>query len=95
LNIFPDGGWRGLRVYGIVVRWGKLKPDELVDLGRGGEMAAVPWSAATCSLARCTSDHAGPPTNMGDGWETKRRRGPGNHWIYFETRMPGTLRKIE
>jgi len=33
--------------------------------------------------------------NMGDGWETKRRRGPGYDWIILKLGLPGTIRKIE
>ncbi len=32
---------------------------------------------------------------MGDGWETKRRRGPGYDWIILKLGSPGTIRKIE
>ena len=32
---------------------------------------------------------------MGDGWETKRRRGPGYDWIILKLGLPGTIRKIE
>src|SRR5580765_6016336 len=37
----------------------------------------------------------GDATHMGDGWETKRRRGPGHDWIILKLGLPGTLRKIE
>jgi len=32
---------------------------------------------------------------MGDGWETARRRGPGNDWVVFELGKPGTIEEIE
>jgi len=32
--------------------------------------------------------------NMGDGWETKRRRGPGHDWVILRLGVPGTIRKI-
>src|SRR5260370_37351658 len=35
------------------------------------------------------------PKNMGDGWETKRRRGPGHDWIILKLGAPGSIRKIE
>jgi allantoicase len=32
---------------------------------------------------------------MGDGWETKRRRGPGHDWAIVRLAAPGTIRRIE
>jgi allantoicase len=37
----------------------------------------------------------GRSENMGDGWETKRRRGPGYDWIILKLGKPGSIRKIE
>ena len=37
----------------------------------------------------------GRSENMGDGWETKRRRGPGYDWIILKLGSPGTIQKIE
>ena len=37
----------------------------------------------------------GRSENMGDGWETKRRRGPGYDWIILKLGLPGTIRKVE
>jgi allantoicase len=33
--------------------------------------------------------------NMGDGWETRRRREPGNDWIILKLGAPGFVDKIE
>ena len=33
--------------------------------------------------------------NMGDGWETARRRGPGNDWVIFELGHPGVIEHVE
>jgi allantoicase len=33
--------------------------------------------------------------NMGDGWETKRRRGPGHDWVVLKLGVPGIIRRIE
>ncbi|MFN2508722.1 MAG: allantoicase [Chthoniobacterales bacterium] len=96
LNIFPDGGVARLRVYGIVVPdWSKLKPSELVDLA-AVENGGVPLA---CSDMFFSSMHnlimPGRSQNMGDGWETKRRRGPGHDWIILKLGRPGTIRKLE
>jgi allantoicase len=32
---------------------------------------------------------------MGDGWETKRRRGPGHDWVILELGVPGTIHRVE
>jgi allantoicase len=32
--------------------------------------------------------------NMGDGWETKRRRDDGNDWAVIKLGLPGTIRKV-
>ena len=33
--------------------------------------------------------------NMGDGWETRRRRGPGHDWAIVKLGAPGTIRRVE
>ncbi|WP_439953005.1 hypothetical protein, partial [Escherichia coli] len=37
----------------------------------------------------------GRGVNMGDGWETRRRREPGNDWCVIALANPGRIRKIE
>jgi allantoicase len=96
LNIIPDGGVARLRTYGTVVPdWSKLKPGELVDLA-AVENGGVPLA---CSYMFFSSMNnlimPGRSENMGDGWETKRRRGPGYDWIIVKLGLPGTIRKIE
>ena len=96
LNIFPDGGVARLRIYGIVaVDWSKYKKDDLIDLAaveNGG-------AALMCSDMFFSSMNnlimPGRAENMGDGWETKRRRGPGHDWIILKLGKPGTVKKIE
>jgi allantoicase len=52
----------------------------------------------------CSDQHYGSPmqvlypgrgVNMGDGWETRRRREPGNDWAVFALGHRGRIRKIE
>jgi allantoicase len=31
---------------------------------------------------------------MGDGWETRRRRGPGHDWVILKLGLPGVIRQI-
>jgi allantoicase len=37
----------------------------------------------------------GRAVNMSDGWETKRRRGPGHDWAIIKLGRPGQLRQVE
>jgi allantoicase len=96
LNIFPDGGVARFRVYGVVVPdWSKFGPGELLDLA-AVENGGVPLA---CSDMFFSSMHnlimPGRSENMGDGWETKRRRGPGYDWIILKLGTAGTIQKIE
>lgn len=97
LNIFPDGGVARLRVHGEVVPdWQKLKAfGGLVDLAALENGAYV----LACSDMFFGSRHnlikPDRSVNMGDGWETKRRRGPGNDWSLVRLAASGTLERIE
>ncbi len=96
LNIFPDGGVARLRVYGIVVPdWTKFTPGELVDLA-AVENGGVPLACSDMFFSSMNNlIMPGRSENMGDGWETKRRRGPGYDWIVLHLGRPGVIRKIE
>jgi allantoicase len=37
----------------------------------------------------------GRAKNMGDGWETRRRRGPGHDWLIVKLGTPGVVRQVE
>ena len=90
-NIFPDGGVARLRVYGIPYRdWSVQDSNEQIDLA-----AALNGGRALA----CSDEHFGRMSNilnpnrgenMGDGWETARRRTPGNDWGYCRS---GTSRR--
>jgi len=96
LRIFPDGGVARLRVYGeVVADWDRLRERGEVDLAaveHGGTVIA-------CSDMFFGSRHnlimPGEATHMGDGWETKRRRGPGYDWTIVRLGAPGTIRRVE
>jgi allantoicase len=96
LNIFPDGGVARLRVHGDVVpdaRW--LIADREVNL------AAMELGAFVVVCSDMFFGHRqnlilpGRSTFMGDGWETKRRRGPGHDWTIIELAAPGIIERIE
>jgi len=96
LRIFPDGGVARLRAYGdVVVDWDRLRRRGDVDLAaveHGGFVVA-------CSDMFFGSRHnlimPGDPINMGDGWETRRRRGPGHDWTIVRLGAEGAIRRVE
>ena len=96
LNIFPDGGVARFRAYGIVVPdRSKLKPGELVDLAavENGGVALACSDMFFSSMNNLVMPGRGE--NMGDGWETKRRRDAGYDWIILKLGLPGTIHKVE
>ena len=96
LRIYPDGGVARLRVHGeVVADWDRLRRHGDVDLAaveHGGTVVA-------CSDMFYGSRHnlimPGNATHMADGWETKRRRGPGHDWTIVRLGAEGTIRRIE
>lgn len=95
LHIYPDGGVARLRVYGSAYfDWSKVGANDEVDLGyifNGAKSLA--WSDAHYGVP---DKMLGPGRglNMGDGWETKRRRGPGHDWAVIRLGHPGTIRRL-
>jgi allantoicase len=97
LNIFPDGGVARLRVFGdAVVDWARLsaagRPLDLADLRHGGLVLAA---SDMHFGAKDNMIMPGRAKNMGDGWETKRRRGPGHDWAVVRLGTAGTVTRIE
>jgi allantoicase len=96
LTIFPDGGVARLRVHGDVV------PDErLFRPGREVDLAAIEHGG---TVIACSDMHYGHPqkliypgrsTHMGDGWETRRRRGPGHDWTIVRLARRGAIERVE
>ncbi|BBB29247.1 allantoicase [Neptunomonas japonica] len=95
LNIFPDGGIARLRLYGVPHRdWGNHNGDEEID-----------FAAATngARALACSDEHYGNKSNilnpgrginMGDGWETARRRVPGNDWVIVALAHPCDIKRV-
>ncbi|MBY6199256.1 allantoicase [Vibrio hangzhouensis] len=95
LNIYPDGGVARLRVYGSPsVDWDAIDELQQVDLAaveNGGRALA------------CSDEHYGNKSNilgpgrgenMGDGWETARRRTPGNDWVIVALGHAGNVGRV-
>ena len=97
LNIFPDGGVARLRVYGeVVVDWKRVtartRSVDLAAIEHGGLVLAV---SDMHYGAKDNIIMPGRAVNMGDGWETRRRRGPGHDWLLLRLGAPGRIAKIE
>jgi allantoicase len=94
-SIYPDGGVARLRVYGEPVRDPGLRPGTFADLAalRNGGLVV------SCSDMFFGHRHnlilPGRSTHMGDGWETRRRRGPGHDWIIVRLSARGSITQIE
>jgi allantoicase len=96
-KIYPDGGVARLRVYG------EVSPDWEAIRSRGGEvdLAAVENGGVVLSCSDMFFGHKhnlimpGRASDMSDGWETKRRRGPGHDWAIIKLGAPGDIRRLE
>ncbi len=95
LNIYPDGGIARLRVLGQPAPdWGEAEGDlvELSALRNGGRIIAFNdahygdvWALLGPGRGR----------DMGDGWETRRRREPGHDWLIVALGAAGTIERVE
>ncbi|MEO6732205.1 MAG: allantoicase [Ferruginibacter sp.] len=96
LNIFPDGGVARLKVYGEVVKdWSLVGEAEEVDLAAAFNGAR----AVLCNdMFFSHMDNLilpGRGINIGDGWETKRNRNPGNKdWVIVRLAHEGSIHRI-
>jgi allantoicase len=96
LRIFPDGGVARLRAYGeAIADWDALRRRGHVDLAAAEHGGIV----IACSDMFFGSRHnlimPGDAVNMGDGWETRRRRGPGHDWTIVRLAHAGTIERME
>jgi allantoicase len=95
-NIYPDGGVARLRVHGEPV----FDPSRCRD-GSELDLAAMDNGglALECSDMFFGNRHnliqPGRSTHMGDGWETKRRRGPGHDWVVVRLATRGLVHRAE
>ena len=79
----------------VVPDWSQLKTGEPIDLA-AVENGGVPLACSDMFFSSMNNlIMPGRSANMGDGWETKRRRGPGYDWIILKLGLPGAIQKIE
>jgi len=98
-NIYPDGGVARLRVHGEplpdwkrVLALAEAACVDLAAIANGGRVLGSSdmfFSAPQNLLMPAKSAH------MGDGWETRRRRGPGHDWVIIQLGIGGVLRQVE
>jgi allantoicase len=95
LNIYPDGGVARFRVYGEPWLDHAALANKTIDLAsalNGGRVIAFSdahYGAFNRLLA------PGRGLDMGDGWETRRRRVPGNDWIIVALGARGIIESAE
>lgn len=90
LHIHPDGGVARLRAYGVP-RLGEAGGDGRIDLASalGGARVLAFSDAHYGDFARMLAPGRG--RDMGDGWETRRRREPGHDWLLLALGARGTI----
>ena len=95
LDIYPDGGVARLRVHGEVVpRWELLR-GRLIDLAALEHGAWVETCSDMFFGSRNNLIKPGPSLSMADGWETRRKRGPGHEWAIVRLAGAGTVERLE
>jgi len=97
LKIYPDGGVARLRVHGEVVPdWPALsRAAGAVDLAAVGHGGWVIISSDMFFGSRNNLILPGRSTGMHDGWETRRRRGPGHDWCIVRLGTAGKVCRVE
>jgi allantoicase len=97
LNIFPDGGVARLRVYGeVAMNWeAAARRATAIDLASIRNGGLVLGASDMHFGGRDNMIMPGRAKNMGDGWETRRRRGPGFDWAIVRLGAPGRIERVE
>jgi allantoicase len=95
LNMFPDGGIARLRVYGEAnVNWDQFVDGELIDLASIKNGAKALLVSDMFFSDKNNLIMPGRGKDMGDGWETKRRRDPGPDWSIVKLAALGNVEKV-
>jgi allantoicase len=97
LNIFPDGGVARFRAYGEVTVDAEAlaRSKALVDLAAIQNGGLVLGASDMHFGSKDNLIMPGRARNMGDGWETRRRRGPGHDWLVLRLGAPGEIHRVE
>ena len=98
LQLDSDGGVARLRAYGDVVPDPALWAGVTVEVSGVEQGGRVEWSSDSFYSDACSLIAPDRPRNMGDGWETRRRRdvGPDTHdAVMISFAVPADLQRIE
>ncbi len=95
LNIYPDGGVARLRVFGDVDTSSTLHANRVLDLASIKNGGLVLGASDMHFGSKDNLIMPGRSVNMGDGWETRRRRGPGFDWLVLRLAACGVIERIE
>jgi allantoicase len=96
LRIYPDGGVARLHVYGEASpESAALSTHRAIDLGALRLGASILSSSDEFYGSPINLLMPGRSKNMGDGWETRRRRGPGHDWVIIKLGVPGVAQQLE
>lgn len=96
INIFPDGGIARLRAFGL--------PSGSAVVQQRAHWVDLCSRAVGGKALACNNMHYGdmvnllsnePVANMGDGWETRRRRQPGNDWVILKLGVRGRVMQAQ
>jgi len=92
-KIYPDGGVARLRVHGEVEA--TLPYTGEIDLAAVENGGLVVASSDMFFGSRQNLIMPGRAADMSDGWETRRRRGPGHDWVVIQLGAHGAIHRVE
>jgi allantoicase len=95
LVMYPDGGVARLRVHGSVVPDPRLLGGGYLDLAALANGAQVTGCSNMFYSSPSNLISPGLARNMGEGWETARRRDDANDWVEIRLAAPGVARLAE
>jgi allantoicase len=95
LCLYPDGGVARLRVHGEVVPDPRLLGGGYLDLAALANGAQVTGCSNMFYSSPSNLISPGLARNMGEGWETARRRDDANDWVEIRLAAPGMARLAE
>jgi allantoicase len=98
LILESDGGVARLRAFGDVIPDPELWNDVTIEVSGVEQGGRVEWSSDSFYSDACALIAPDRPHNMGDGWETRRRRdiGPDSHdAVMISFAVPADLQRLE
>lgn len=96
LNMYPDGGIAGFRLYGKVVPILPTSKDEIFDLA-AAQNGGIPtsWSDQEFGTLASNLRLSGRGPDMADGWETSRSRTDDHvDWVVVKFGVPGKVKSL-